>query len=81
MADAAIFTALLPISSAPSIRSRAANSVLTMPALRSPCSSSRSMAARDDAVSAVSLAERKQDSNRQTNMAASISQPSRIIGL
>ena len=55
--EAAILVRLLPNRMAPSSRSRVAISRLTMPASRLPCFSSRSMAARDDAVSAVSLAE------------------------
>ena len=58
--EATMLTALLPSSSAPISRSRAASSRLTMPALRLPFFSSRSMLARDDAVSAVSLPAKKE---------------------
>ena len=59
-----MLTALLPSSSAPISRSRAASSRLTMPALRLPSCCSRSIVARDDAVSAVSLPAKKNDSQQ-----------------
>jgi hypothetical protein len=72
--DAAILAALLPNSSAPIIRSRASSRRLTMRACRLPCFSSRSMVARDDAVSAVSLPEKNAESSRQTKTISSASQ-------
>ena len=56
---------LLPSSSAPIIRSRIANRLLTTPASRLPCFDSRSMEARDAPVSAVSLAEKNAEISRQ----------------
>ena len=61
-----MLTALLPSSSAPISRSRASSRRLTMAARRLPCFSSRSMRAREDAVSAVSLPAKKNDSSRQS---------------
>ena len=58
---------------APSSRSRVANSRLTMPASRLPCFSSRIMAARDEAVSAVSLAEKNAEITRQIMTASTVS--------
>ena len=55
---------LLPNSIAPSSRSRVASSRLTIVASRLPCFSSRIMAAREDAVSAVSLAEKNADTSQ-----------------
>src|SRR4029079_5366347 len=56
---------LLPITSATIHCSRAAIRRLTMPARRLPFFSSRVIAAREDAVSAVSLPENKNDISRQ----------------
>ena len=78
-ADAAILTALLPSSSAPSRRSRCSNRRLTMAARRFPCFSSRDMLARDDAVSAVSLPEKKAESSRQIKTTTSDSQSFVVI--
>src|SRR5215470_2419651 len=72
--DAAMFEALLPNSSAPIIRSRRASRRLTMPALRLPSFSSRSMAARDEAVSAVSLPEKRNDSTSPNRTIRMLSQ-------
>ena len=77
--DARMLTALLPSSSAPISRSRAASSRLTMPALGLPSCASRSIVARDDAVSAVSLPAKKNDSSRQRRMAATASQSSNVV--
>ena len=52
-----MLVALLAIRTAPSKRSRCASRRLTMVASVLPCFSSRSIAAREDAVSAVSLPE------------------------
>ena len=59
---------------APSSRSRVARSRLTIVASRLPCFSSRIMAAREDAVSAVSLAEKKADTAKHTATARTSSQ-------
>src|SRR5580692_1936190 len=64
-AEAPILAMLLPSSSAPIIRSRIANRLETTRASRLPCFDSRNMLARDAAVSAVSLAEKNAETNRQ----------------
>jgi len=64
-ADAPILAMLLPSSSAPIIRSRILNRLETTPASRLPCFDSRSMLAREAPVSAVSLAEKKAETNRK----------------
>src|SRR3981189_441784 len=63
--EATMVATLLPIRSAPIIRSRSSSSRLTMAALGSPSRASRAMVARDEAVSAVSLPEKKNDTKRQ----------------
>ena len=55
--EAAMLVALLASRTAPRKRSRVASKRLTMVASTLPCFSSRNIAARDDAVSAVSLPE------------------------
>ncbi len=65
-ADAATLAALLPSSNAPMNRSRACSRRLTIAARWLPCFSSRSMRAREEAVSAVSLAAKKNESKTQT---------------
>ena len=72
--EAAILVRLLANKIAPSNRSRVASSRLTMVASRLPCFSSRIMAARDDAVSAVSLAEKNAETKRQMTIAATVNQ-------
>ena len=72
--EAAMLVKLLPNSSTPSSRSRIASKRLTMEASLLPCFSSRIMAAREDAVSAVSLAEKKADSTRHNRIAATVNQ-------
>src|SRR4030088_782494 len=56
---------LLPSRSAPIIRSRIANRLVTTAASRLPCFDSRSMLARDARVSRVSLAEKNAETTRQ----------------
>ena len=67
-------TELLPSRSALISRSRASSSRLTMAARRSPCLASRSMVAREEAVSAVSLPAKAAESNRQSRTIAIASQ-------
>ena len=74
MVEAAMLVRLLPNKSTPRSRSRVANSRLTMEASLLPCFSSRIMAARDDAVSAVSLAEKNADNKRQMTTASTVNQ-------
>src|ERR1700720_4771139 len=80
-AEAPILAMLLPSSSAPIIRSRIANRLETTPASRLPCFDSRSMLARDAPVSAVSLAEKKAETNRQPMTMENVSQSMARISL
>src|SRR5471030_1897527 len=73
-AEAPILEILLPSSSAPIIRSRIANRLETTPASRLPCFDSRSMLARDAPVSAVSLAEKNAETNRQAMTTEGVNQ-------
>ena len=73
-ADAPILAILLPSSSAPIMRSRIANRLETTPASLLPCFDSRSMLAREAPVSAVSLAEKKAETNRHTTTMENASQ-------
>ena len=73
--EAAMLTALLPSSRAPISRSRVGIRRLTMAARRLPFFSSRSMRARDDAISAVSLPGKKNESSRQRIRTATMRQP------
>ena len=74
-----MLTALLLRRIAPSMRSRASSILLTRPARRLPCLSSRRMRARDDAVRAVSLPEKNADSRRQMNTASRMNQSAESI--
>src|SRR5271156_4870462 len=73
-AEAPILAILLPSSSAPISRSRIANRLETTPASRLPCFDSRSMLARDAAVSAVSLAEKNAETRRQAMTMENVTQ-------
>src|SRR3954466_11607670 len=73
-ADAPKLAMLFPSSSAPIKRSPIANRLDTTPASRLPCLESRSMLARDAPVSAVSLAEKKAEKNRQAMTIENVSQ-------
>src|SRR5215831_2100792 len=79
--EAAMLTALLPSRSAPISLSRAAISWLTLAASPSPCRWSRSMRAREEAMRAVSLPAKKNESSRQPRTAASANQSSITICL
>src|ERR1700753_2831070 len=76
-ADAPILAMLLPSSSAPIIRSRDADRLATMPASSLPCVDSRSMLAREAPVSAVSLAAKNADTNRQNTTIENVIQSMR----
>src|SRR6202020_2949131 len=80
-AEAPILAMLLPSSSAPIIRSRIANRLETTPASRLPCFDSRSMLARDAAVSAVSLAEKNAETKRQAMTMENVNQSMRYQSL
>src|ERR1700723_2859825 len=80
-AEAPILAMLLPSSSAPIIRSRIANRLETTPASRLPCFDSRSMLARDAAVSAVSLAEKNAETKRQAMTMENVNQSMRYRSL
>jgi hypothetical protein len=73
-AEAPILAILLPSNSAPINRSRIASRLVTMAASRLPCFDSRSMLARDAAVSAVSLAAKNAETSRQATTIESASQ-------
>src|SRR5215813_8700145 len=73
-ADAAMFTALLPNSSAPIILSRALSRRFTIAAPRFPCFSRRCMLAREEAVNAVSLPAKKAESRIQIRTATRANQ-------
>src|ERR1700753_755105 len=79
--EAPILAMLLPSSSAPIIRSRIANRLETTPASRLPCFDSRSMLARDAAVSAVSLAEKNAETRRQAMTMENVIQSMRCRSL
>src|SRR6516225_8023238 len=64
--EPAMLATLVPISSAPIICSRSSSRRLTNTASALACFSSRSMAAREDAVSAVSLPENRNEINRHS---------------
>ena len=74
-----MLTTLLPVRIAPIIRSRVSSRRLTSAARRFPVFSMRSMRARENAVSAVSLPEKKNESQRQSTMTMSDSQSSMLI--
>ena len=63
-----MLTTLLPVRMAPINRSRVSNRRLTRAARRFPVFSIRSIRAREKAVSAVSLPEKKKESPRQSTM-------------
>src|SRR6478672_7357424 len=76
-----MLTALLPSSKAPISRSRLSSRRLTIPALGLPFFSSRSMRARENAISAVSLPAKTNESARQATIATIESQSSEVIEL
>src|SRR6056297_4314571 len=76
---ARVLTTLLPIRMPPISRSRAASIRLTMPARLSPLRSSASIRARDEAVSAVSLPEKKPEIAKQSSTATREIQTDRSI--
>src|SRR6266481_7491011 len=73
-AEAPILAMLLPSRSAPIIRSRMASRLETTPASRLPCLDSRSMLAREAAVSAVSLAEKNAETSSKAMRMDSVNQ-------
>jgi hypothetical protein len=77
--EAAMLATLLPVRIAPINRSRVSNRRLTSAARQFPVFSIRSMRAREKAVSAVSLPEKKKESPRQKRITKMESQSSMVI--
>src|SRR5260370_29531896 len=80
-AEAPILAMLLPSSSAPIIRSRIANRLVTTAASRLPCFDSRNMLAREAPVSAVSLAEKNADSSSKAMTMENVSHSMALVSL